>query len=127
LLASTVALLGGCASSKLALHEQSTRTTVDISRGNYRVVKTAAAGTSYGFRLLGIFPFASPSHAAARAKMYRSVGQDLTGRSIQIVNQLEDAGTTYLLLFSIPHLTITGDIVEFDREAPQAEGGAARK
>jgi hypothetical protein len=46
---------------------------------------------------------------------------------MQTVNQLEDTGTTYVLLFSIPRLTITGDIVEFDREGPRSEERAGQK
>ena len=71
----------------------------------------------------GIFPFASPHHSTARSKLYASVDQPLTGKAVALTNELEDKSTLYLILFSVPKLTLTADVIEFvDRdEAPASK------
>ncbi|MGA2869115.1 MAG: hypothetical protein ABSF34_08145, partial [Verrucomicrobiota bacterium] len=72
---------------------------------------------SYGFRfLLGIIPIAAPSTADARADLYGSLGESVNGKSVALVNVMEDRSTTWLLLFSVPKIVITGDVVEFAEE-----------
>ena len=81
------------------------------------MIQAGAEGRSYGFRfLLGIIPITAPSTADARADLYRSLNQSLTGRSVALVNVTEDRSTTWLVLFSIPKIVITGDVVEFTQE-----------
>jgi hypothetical protein len=113
------AILGaGCASSRVENKMPSTETQVSLTRGNYKMIQAGAEGRSYGFRfLLGIIPIAAPSTAAARADLYRHVGQPVNGKSVALVNVMEDRSTTWLLLFSIPKLVVTGDVVEFAEEA----------
>ncbi len=62
-------------------------------RKNYRLIKPGAMGTSHGFKLLGIFPLASPHHSTARSKLYASVDQPLTGKAVALTNELEDKST----------------------------------
>jgi hypothetical protein len=115
---------GGCSSSRVELRGQSTTTTaVALNGKNYRMIKAGAVGTSHGFKLLGIFPFASPHHSTARSKLYASVDQPLTGKAVALTNELEDKSTLYLILFSVPKLTLTADVIEFvDRdEAPASK------
>ena len=100
---------------------QSTTTAVALNGKNYRLIQPGALGKSYGFRLLGILPFASPHFATARADLYRSVSRPLTGKAVALANQLEDKSTLYLLLFSVPKLTITADVIEFvDKDEAKA-------
>lgn len=107
----------GCSSSRVELRGQSTTTAVALNGKNYRMIKPGAVGTSHGFKLLGIFPFASPHHSTARSKLYASVDQPLTGKAVALTNELEDKSTLYLILFSVPKLTITADVIEFvDRD-----------
>lgn len=81
------------------------------------MIRAGAEGRSYGFRfLLGIIPITAPSTADARADLYKSLGQPVNGRSVALINVKEDRSTTWLLLFSIPKLVITGDVVEFENE-----------
>jgi hypothetical protein len=81
------------------------------------MVMAGASGRSYGFRfLLGIIPITNPSTAAARSDLYRNLGQPVNGKSVALVNVMEDRSTTWLLLFSIPKVVITGDVVEFASE-----------
>jgi len=59
--------------------------------------------------------------AAARADLYRNVGESVNGKSVALINVTEDRSTTWLLLFSIPKLVITGDVVEFTQEGGQPQ------
>jgi hypothetical protein len=45
--------------------------------------------------------------------MYKSVGEPLTGRAVALANETEDRSSFTLLLFSIPRITITADVIEF--------------
>ena len=111
----------GCSSSRVELRGQSTTTAVALNGKNYRMIKAGAVGTSHGFKLLGSFPFASPHHSTARSKLYASVDQPLTGKAVALTNELEDKSTLYLILFSVPKLTLTADVIEFvDREEAPA-------
>ena len=131
LISTALVLATGCASTRVENTSPSTQTQVSLNRANYRVIKAGAVGKSYGFRfLLGIIPITSPSTAAARADLYRNVGESVDGKSVALVNVMEDRSTTWLLLFSIPKRTVTGDVVEFASDnAParpqptQAAGG----
>ena len=120
----------GCSSTRVDNNSPSTQTQVSLTRGNYRMIQAGAEGHSYGFRfLLGIIPITAPSTAAARADLYRSLNQSLVGRSAALINVSEDRSTTWLLLFSVPKIVITGDVVEFTQENPappiqQASGGS---
>jgi hypothetical protein len=116
LLPIAVLMTSGCAATRVE-GTPSTETDVSLTRGNYKMVKAGAEGKSYGFRLLlGIIPITAPETADARADLYANVGQDLSGRSVALVNVVEDHSTTWLLLFSIPKIVITGDVVEFTQD-----------
>jgi hypothetical protein len=106
-----LALLAGCSST--GEFRQSTGTSVSLAGNNYKLIKAGAIGHSSGFRLLGLVPLASPTHAGAKAALYKSVGETLTGRSVALANETEDRSTLYLILFSIPKITVTADVVEF--------------
>lgn len=114
-------LAAGCASSRVENNTPSTQTQVNLNHANYKIIKAGAEGHSYGFRfLLGIIPIAAPSTAAARADLYNNVGESVKGRSVALVNVMEDRSTTWLLLFSIPKIVVTGDVVEFAQESGPA-------
>lgn len=109
----------GCASVGGGRMTQSTETGVTLKEGNYKIVKAGARGTSYGFNLLGFIPITHPRYANAKISLYKSVGEPLEGRSIALANQTEDRSTLYLLLFSLPKVTITADVIEFNPSPPQ--------
>jgi hypothetical protein len=106
----------GC-SSQGELRGQTTGTGVSLAGNNYKLIKAGARGESAGFYLLGIIPIVPPTVANAKDSLYASVGQPLTGRSIALANQTEDRASLYLILFSIPKITITADVVEFTDKA----------
>ena len=112
-----VGMGGGCAFSKVDSRGQSTATAVALNGKNYRLIKPGARGQSYGFRLLGVIPLSSPNFASARESLYASVKEPLTGRAVALANQLEDKSTLYLILFSVPKVTITADVIEFTDRA----------
>jgi len=119
----SLAILTGCSSE--GEFRQSTGTSVALAGNNYKIIKTGATGTSSGFRLLGIIPFASPTHSGAKASLYESIGIPLTGKSVALANETEDRSSLYLILFSIPKITVTADVVEFT-DAPSGANGTAK-
>ena len=92
---------------------QSTNASVGLSSNNYKVIKANAVGESTGFKLLGIIPFASPKYAEAKKNLYGSVGEDVKGKAIALVNQTEDVSSSYFILFSIPKITLSADVIEY--------------
>jgi hypothetical protein len=117
-----IALLAGCSTE--GEFRQSTGTSVNLAGNNYKIIKTGAMGHSSGFRLLGIIPFVSPTHSGAKASLYESIGIPLTGKSVALANETEDRSTIYLILFSIPKITVTADVVEFTDTTGTAGGTA---
>jgi hypothetical protein len=115
LLIATIAVaslsFAGC-SSVGEMKGGNTNTGVSLSQKNYRVIQTGATGKDFGFRLLFI-PIVSPDYADAKANLYKSVGQTLTGRAIALANQTEDKSMLDLILFQIPRVMITADVIEF--------------
>lgn len=108
-----LALLAGCATNHTSLSSPSTQTAVALNQGNYRVIKAGAIGKSYGFRLLGILPFASASVSKARANMYKNLGLDIQGKAVALANSTEDKSGIYLILFYIPVRTVQADVIEY--------------
>lgn len=104
---------GGCETGGGRIKGQSTDIGVSLTKKNYRLIKAGACGESTGFRLFGVIPFASPSYADAKRRLYDSVDIQLEGKAIALVNQTEDHSLLYLILFSIPKLTLTADIIEY--------------
>ena len=90
-----------------------------LSGPDYKIIKVAAKGESTGFRFLGIIPLASPKYSEAKQSLYESVGEPLEGRAIALVNQTEDRSFMYFILFSIPKITLTADIIEYLDEPPK--------
>jgi hypothetical protein len=105
-------LFSGCASSHVQMG-QSTSTSIALAGNNYQLVHAGAEGVSHGFRLLGILPFASPHYADAKQDLYGTVTEPLRGRAIALANEMEDRSTMYFILFSIPKITLTADVIEF--------------
>lgn len=107
----SLACAAGCASD--GEMRQSTGTAVSLTGNNYTMIHAGATGESTGFRLLMFLPIVSPSYGDAKKDLYRSVGEPLEGRAIALANYTEDRSTMYLLLFSLPKLSVTADVVEF--------------
>ena len=107
-------VITGCSSYLGGKMPQSTATSVLLKEKNYKTLKMGAKGKSIGFSLLGILPISSPNYAEAKADLYENLGtDDLEGRPIALANQTEDTSSLYLILFSIPKIVVTADVVEF--------------
>jgi len=107
-----LSVIWGCASTG-EFRGQGTAASVSLEKKNYRIIKVAAKGESSGFKLLGFIPFASPTYSEAKESLYESINQPLEGRAIALVNQTEDRSYMYFILFSIPKITLTADIIEY--------------
>jgi hypothetical protein len=107
--------LMGCATAT-GTFPHGTGTQVDLSKANYRVIKANAIGESTGFNLLGIIPIAPPRYTTAMTDLYSKVGIS-EGKSHALVNVIQERSNLYLILFSIPKLTIRADIIEFFEES----------
>jgi len=101
----------GC-SSQGHIKGQGTATDVSLSENNYKIIKAGARGESQGLNIL-FLPLASPNYADAKANLYSDVGDSLVGRPVALANQTEDVSKLNLILFSIPKITITADVIEF--------------
>ncbi len=113
------AFIAGCASSG-QWHDQ-TNTGVTLSTNNYKIVKAGAKGESSGFYLFGVIPIVSPNYAEAKENLYKAVNEKMEGRSIALANQTQDHSSIYVILFSIPKLTITADVVEFNDSSQKSD------
>ena len=107
-----VAVIWGCGGNAGVMREQ-TNTDVHLTTNNYTMVKAGAKGESTGFYLLGFIPIIMENYADAKADLYQNTNEKLEGRSIALANQTQDRSLRYFILFSMPKITITGDIVEF--------------
>ena len=102
-------VVAGCVSTGTFPIESETRT--DLSKDNYRVIDASVRGTDKGFWLLGIIPIVSPSYGDAMESLHDKVAME--GRATALVNVSKDKSTLYLILFSVPKITVTADVIEF--------------
>jgi hypothetical protein len=103
----------GCASRGFFPH--STGTQVDLSKNNYKIVKANAIGVSRGFNFLGIIPIVPPTYTRAMSDLY-SKASITEGSAQALINVTQERSTLYLILFSIPELTVRADVIEFHDE-----------
>jgi hypothetical protein len=88
-------------------------TGVTLSQNNFKMIKPNATGTSHGFALLGIIPIVDPTVEVAKEHLYATLGEPLTGRAVALANQSVNHSTIYLILFSVPKVTVSADVIEF--------------
>lgn len=110
-IALSLALLSGCAS--VGNMPQGTMTSVVLAENNYRIAKAGIAGRSSGFNLFCVLPIVSPTYADAKSNLYQAMGDAAEGRAMGLANQTFDRSLSCFLLFGIPKITITADVVEF--------------
>lgn len=84
-----------------------------LKEDNYVMLYPAAHGTSSGFRLLGVIPFSSPTHGKALSDLYSKVPTQ--GKATSLVNMSQEYSSAYFILFSIPKITVTADVIEFNK------------
>jgi hypothetical protein len=99
----------GC--SNLGFMQYSNETQTQLSKKNFRVFMTNVHGESTGFCLLGCIPIVPPRFSEAMANLHE--GAKIENKPMALANVAEDYSNLYLILFSIPKITITADVVEF--------------
>jgi hypothetical protein len=92
-----------------------------LSRANFRVLEKNVRGRDTGFALLGLIPFSSPSYADAMSDVRAKSG--MANRAAALTNVTEDRSTIYVVLFSLPRITITADVIEFLPDTPSPPAG----
>ena len=113
LIATSLALIvasSGCTSS--GTFPSTSSTSVDLSQANYRVVKSNAVGKSSGFKLFMFIPIVPTRYSKAMSDLQSQAGI-AEGTAQAMVNVTQEESSLYLLLFSIPTLTVRADIIEF--------------
>lgn len=109
-----LAVLTGCSSVSFAFPFFTHTTSTELTQRNFRVVKSNVRGESRGFWLLGWplpIPIVSPSSADAMSMLHESAQMD--GRSMALANVVLDRGDLYLIVFTIPKVVVTADVIEF--------------
>ncbi len=86
-------------------------TQTSLSQANFRVIQANARGTSTGFKLFGLIPVLAPSYGAAMSDLRSRL--PITGRAAALANVTQDRSSTFFLLFSLPRVVITADVIEF--------------
>jgi hypothetical protein len=108
----TLPLPGGSGQASLL-----TLTEVHLAQRNYRVVRTNVVGTSWGFALLGLITVKPPDATEAFARLYEAGGM-AEGKSLALINVLQESRAPYFILFSLPEITYRADVVEFVDTVP---------
>jgi hypothetical protein len=124
--AACAALCLAACSTNVGKIVQSNGAEVSLRENNYKIVRASAVGSSTGFALFGVLTLVSPTYSEAKQELYRSVGQKLEGRAIALTNQTEDRSVVNFLLFSIPKITLTADVIEFNAGVSAAPPKLAR-
>jgi hypothetical protein len=108
-----VAMMVGCSSTRGSHYDTAQATSVDLKTANYRILKSNAVGTDRGFKLLGFIPFSTPSYVDAMNDLRSQAPME--NRAAALANVVQEESSLWLLLFSIPKITITADIIEFTK------------
>jgi hypothetical protein len=102
-------LAGGAPSASLEVHSQ---TAVRLSEANFVTLRTNLVGSSEGFRLLGFITLRPATVNEAMTRLY-ATAQAQEGRPETLANLVVEHSGIYVILFSIPRVTIRADLIEF--------------
>jgi hypothetical protein len=97
---------------------------VRLQEANFAVVRTNLVGSSKGFKLLGFITLRPATLTEAMNQLYASAEVE-GGRPQTFVHLIIEHSGIYVILFSIPEVTVRADLVEFipggqPDEQPQA-------
>ena len=89
---------------------------ISVDRNDCKLILGRAVGEDRGFKLLGVIPLKSPSESVAVDRMYadaRARGAQPEGEARQFVNTSIEHTANYFILFSVPTVRSSGDLVQF--------------
>jgi hypothetical protein len=87
-------------------------TAVTLMDNNFRIVEPNVIAKSRGFKLLGFITLKKASYTVAMSRLYAKANVE-AGRPQTIANVVHESGSMYLILFSLPKVTIRADLIEF--------------
>jgi hypothetical protein len=102
-------MMGSSSASALEIHNS---TDVRLQAANFIVIKPNVVGQSKGFSLLGLLTIVPADFTKAMDRVYAQA-QIQPGRSQTLANLNMERNSTYLILFSIPRISICADVIEF--------------
>lgn len=123
------AFLGGCAALPLLPASSSllpngsanadfhSATAVRLEQANFTTVKTNVTGQTKGFALLGIITIVPARFSTAMDRLYGQAGVRPGGPQT-LANMVVERSSTYLILYSIPRVSIRADVIEFVTPSP---------
>ncbi|HTY86288.1 MAG TPA: hypothetical protein VMB80_02385 [Candidatus Acidoferrum sp.] len=99
----------------LGLHPASTHTdtSVNLSEGNFVVVKTNLMGRSKGFSLLGFIPIYPAKLTTAMDRLYAQADIQ-PGTPKTLAHLVTESSSSYWILFSIPETVVRADVIQFN-------------
>lgn len=108
-----VALVAGSVGcTGLGLLQHGTVTETRLQERNFRIVKTSVRGQSTGFSLfMGLIPIVPATYTEAMTLLHEAA--DIDGKAAALVNVAQDSTQLNLILFTVPTVTITADVIEF--------------
>jgi hypothetical protein len=103
-------LLTAC--TGIGILQHATQTETQLTRKNFRILKSSVRGESTGFALLlGLIPIVPATYTEAMTALHE--GADIEGKAAALANVAQDSTQLNLILFTVPRVTITADVVEF--------------
>jgi hypothetical protein len=100
---------GGTPASDLDVR---TATSVRLQEGNFVTVRTNVVGSSKGFKLLGLITLYPATLNKAMGRLYNNAEVE-TGRPQTFAHFIVEHSGIYVILFSIPKVTVRADLIEF--------------
>lgn len=107
-------ILVGCATTASERTPRVIDTSVNLNRKNFRTIQAAVQGSDSGFYLFGFIPLSKVSVGDAMVNLYSKV--DVEGKATSLINVHRERASRYFILFSLPEVVITADIIEFLEE-----------
>ncbi len=91
-------------------------TSIRLDQDNFEVVRTNVVGRSKGFSLLGLITIWPATLTKATQQLYANAQLDL-GRAQTPAHLIVERSSSYWILFGIPRVDVSADIIEFRRSA----------
>ena len=94
-------------------------TSVRLTQENFVLVRTNVVGRSKGFSFLGFVTIKPATLTKALNRMYASA-EMTPGQPQTLAHLTIEQSSSYWILFGIPKIEVSGDVVQFRPEAPNA-------